>query len=107
MLRRPPTGHVLASAHDMGREHKIVSALQGNTVPVAEICGLCKDVSVNEAPFYVMRFVDGIVFNSIEDSQQFSMPDRASIADHVVEMNFENFDADPFGYKSAPPLEYN
>lgn len=86
VLRRPPLGHVLESAHDMGREHKIVSALQGNTVPVAEICGLCKDVSVNEAPFYVMRFVDGIVFNSIEDSQQFSMPDRASIADHVVEI---------------------
>jgi len=86
VLRRPPLGHVLESAHDMGREHKIVSALQGSAVPVAEICGLCKDVAVNEAPFYVMRFVEGIVFNGIEDAQQFSMGERAGIASHVVKI---------------------
>ena len=43
MLRRPPLGHVLATAHDMGREHKIISALGPTDVPVAPALGLCTD----------------------------------------------------------------
>jgi len=63
VLRRPPLGHVLESAHDMGREHKIVSALGPTDVPVAPVFGLCTDVSVNDAPFYVMGFVEGVVLH--------------------------------------------
>ncbi len=61
VLRRPPLGHVLASAHDMGREHRIISGLQGSAVPVAPALGYCDDPSVNGSPFYVMGFVDGYV----------------------------------------------
>ena len=61
VLRRPPTGHVLATAHDMSREHRIISALAPTNVPVAPVLGLCTDESVNGAPFYVMEFVDGLV----------------------------------------------
>jgi len=62
VLRRPPRGHVLATAHDMGREHRIISALAPTDVPVAPVVGLCTDVEVNDgAPFYVMDFVDGTV----------------------------------------------
>lgn len=61
VLRRPPLGHLLASAHDMGREHRIIAALTDTPVPVAPAAGLCTDVDVNGAPFYVMRFVDGLV----------------------------------------------
>lgn len=61
VLRRPPLGHVLASAHDMGREHRIISGLQRSAVPVAPALGFCDDPSVNGAPFYVMGFVDGFV----------------------------------------------
>ena len=61
VLRRPPLGHVLASAHDMGREHRIISGLQQSAVPVAPALGFCDDVEVNGAPFYVMGFVDGFV----------------------------------------------
>ena len=61
VLRRPPLGHVLATAHDMGREHRIISALAPTDVPVAPVVGLCTDESVNDAPFYVMDFVDGLV----------------------------------------------
>jgi len=64
VLRRPPTGHVLASAHDMAREHRIMSALQDTAVPVPPVVGLCQDDAVNGADFYVMDFVEGkIVFN--------------------------------------------
>lgn len=61
VLRRPPLGHRLASAHDMGREHRIIRGLQSSDVPVAPALGFCDDPSVNDAPFYVMGFVDGHV----------------------------------------------
>ncbi|MEE9278625.1 MAG: phosphotransferase family protein [Myxococcota bacterium] len=61
VLRRPPLGGVLESAHDMGREHKIVSALGPTDVPVPPILGLCTDTSINDASFYVMEFVPGVV----------------------------------------------
>ena len=61
VLRRPPLGHVLASAHDMGREHRIISGLQSSAVPVAPALGFCDDPVVNDSPFYVMGFVDGHV----------------------------------------------
>lgn len=61
VLRRPPLGHRLASAHDMSREHRIIAGLASSNVPVAPALGLCTDESVNELPFYVMSFVDGHV----------------------------------------------
>jgi len=61
VLRRPPTGSVLATAHDMGREHRIIAALAPTDVPVAPVVGLCTDTEVNGAPFYVMGFVPGLV----------------------------------------------
>jgi aminoglycoside phosphotransferase (APT) family kinase protein len=64
VLRRPPISHVLATAHDMSREHRIISALAGSDVPVPTTLGLCTDESVNERPFYVMDFVDGHILRT-------------------------------------------
>ena len=64
VLRRPPLGHVLATAHDMGREYKIIHALQDTEIPVAPSLGMCADESVNGAPFYVMGLVPGVVLDS-------------------------------------------
>ena len=61
VLRRPPISHVLPSAHDMGREHRIISALRPTPVPVPAALGYCADEAVNGRPFYVMDFVDGYV----------------------------------------------
>ena len=61
VLRRPPTSHVLPTAHDMAREHRVITALGPTAVPVARTLGLCLDPSVNGAPFYVMEFVNGNV----------------------------------------------
>ena len=68
VLRRPPLGHRLASAHDMRREHRIIAGLAGTDVPVAPALGLCEDESVNELPFYVMKFVDGHVVRDRESA---------------------------------------
>ena len=59
VLRRPPVSHVLPTAHDMAREHRIISALGPTDVPVAPALGFCADETVNQRPFYVMAFVDG------------------------------------------------
>ena len=56
ILRRPPTGHILASAHDMGREHKIISALGPSNVPVPGIVGMCVDEIVTGAPFFAVSY---------------------------------------------------
>lgn len=61
VLRRPPLGHVLPTAHDMEREHRILSALHETPVPVPGVAGLCVDPAVNGAPFYVMQKVEGHV----------------------------------------------
>jgi aminoglycoside phosphotransferase (APT) family kinase protein len=59
ILRRPPLGHVLATAHDMAREFRIMRALQGTDVPVPRMYALCEDASLIGAPFFVMEFVGG------------------------------------------------
>jgi aminoglycoside phosphotransferase (APT) family kinase protein len=69
VLRRPPLGHVLATAHDMGREHRIISALGPTDVPVAPALGLCTDDDVNGAPFYVMGFVEGHVLRDAKSAE--------------------------------------
>ncbi|MGI5218868.1 phosphotransferase family protein [Nocardia sp. CA-290969] len=61
VLRRPPTGHVLASAHDVVREFRILDLLAGGPVPVPPVLGCCTDHAVTGADFYVMEHVDGVV----------------------------------------------
>src|SRR5919106_7096981 len=76
-LRRPPLGKRLTSAHDMGREHRIVSALRDTEVPVAPVVGFCADESVNGAPFYVMDYVEGPVLRTQQEAEeQFSESER-------------------------------
>jgi aminoglycoside phosphotransferase (APT) family kinase protein len=70
-LRRPPLGRRLGSAHDMGREFKVVSALGPTKVPVAPAIGLCEDEGINEAPFYVMEFVEGPVLRGLAEAEEF------------------------------------
>jgi aminoglycoside phosphotransferase (APT) family kinase protein len=64
VLRRPPLGHVLPTAHDMVREFRVLAALAGTGVPVARPIALCTDTAVNDAPFYVMEHVAGVVLES-------------------------------------------
>jgi aminoglycoside phosphotransferase (APT) family kinase protein len=74
-LRRPPMGKTLSSAHDMAREHRVVSALGTTDVPVAPVAGLCEDEAVNGAPFYVMDFVRGPVLRGVAEAEA-SFPDE-------------------------------
>jgi aminoglycoside phosphotransferase (APT) family kinase protein len=75
-LRRPPLGKRLGSAHDMGREFKVVSALGPTDVPVPPVAGVCEEESVNEAPFYVMEFIEGPILRGLAEAEA-SFPDEA------------------------------
>jgi aminoglycoside phosphotransferase (APT) family kinase protein len=75
VLRRPPLSHALASAHDMKREHHIISALRGSAVPVAPALGMCDDPLVNGAPFYVMEFVDGLIVRDQQSAARLVTPE--------------------------------
>jgi aminoglycoside phosphotransferase (APT) family kinase protein len=66
VLRRPPLRGLLASAHDMGREHRVQAALEPTDVPVAGQVAECTDDSVIGAPFYLMQCLDGIVYDDVE-----------------------------------------
>jgi aminoglycoside phosphotransferase (APT) family kinase protein len=63
VLRMPPKGPLLPSAHAVDREHRIMHALQDTGVPVPRMLALCTDADVIGRPFYVMTRVEGRVFN--------------------------------------------
>ena len=95
VLRRPPLGHVLESAHDMGREFRILRAIGQTDVPVPVAFGLCTDPAVNGAPFYVMSFVDGVVLQAPEDAEVLSAADRFRLAWQVVDILARLHSVDP------------
>ncbi|MEP7024126.1 MAG: phosphotransferase family protein [Actinomycetota bacterium] len=76
VLRRPPLGHVLPTAHDMAREYRVLTALTGTDIPVPGPAAFCADTEVIGAPFYLMQYVDGLVLRTREDGAQVS-PDQA------------------------------
>jgi aminoglycoside phosphotransferase (APT) family kinase protein len=67
VVRRPPLGHVLATAHDMAREYRVISALRGTDVPVPGTVLLCEDEDVLGAPFYVMEQVEGTPYRTSDE----------------------------------------
>jgi aminoglycoside phosphotransferase (APT) family kinase protein len=95
-LRRPPLGKRLASAHDMGREHRIISALAPTPVPVPPVVGLCEDESVNGAPFYVMRFVGGPILRVKREAEEaFDEAARRAVGERVVDTLVAIHEVDP------------
>ncbi len=98
-LRRPPLGPLLATAHDMSREHRIVSALTPTKVPVAPLVGLCEDLSVNDAPFYVMGFVDGIVLRDEASARAVTSQVRTRSCESMVDtlVTIHEVDVDSIG----------
>ena len=67
VVRRPPLGHVLPTAHDMTREFRVISGLRDTAVPVPEALLLCEDADVIGAQFYVMSFVEGTPYRTADE----------------------------------------
>lgn len=91
VVRRPPLGHVLATAHDMKREHRVISALHPTNVPVPRPVLLCEDEEVLGAPFYVMEFVEGTPYRTADQLAPLG-PERTraavlNLVDTLVELH--------------------
>jgi len=84
-LRRPPVTAVLATAHDMDREWRILGALFHHTeVPVPTPLAHCADPEVTGAPFYVMDFVDGRIVRTPADSADFTATEYVAATESLV-----------------------
>lgn len=86
VLRRPPLAHLLAGAHDMVREHRLLSSLEPTEVPTPPVVGLCTDHEVNGADFYVTDFVDGTVLRSLDDAETLTPEARGALSRRMVEV---------------------
>lgn len=85
VLRRPPLGHVLNTAHDMSREYRILTALAGSGVPVPQTIAQCDESGVLGAPFYLMEYVEGVVYRTDEQLAALPAVDACRLADALVD----------------------
>lgn len=79
VLRRPPLGDLLTSAHDVGREARILAALEDTDVPVPRILGRTDDTAVTGAPLVLMEHVDGLAVDRMSVAEQLSPQRRRDI----------------------------
>jgi len=86
VLRRPPLGHVLASAHDMSREYRVISALAETPVPVPEVYALCDDPTVIGAPFFVMEKMKGRAYRTSEELSQLGRDTTRELSVRLVDI---------------------
>ncbi|HET9729640.1 MAG TPA: phosphotransferase family protein [Acidimicrobiia bacterium] len=86
VLRRPPLGHVLPTAHDMGREFTVLRALAPTEVPVPTPYAFCDDDAVNDAPFYVMEKVNGTILRTPADLAALSRDDARRCSEALVDV---------------------
>jgi aminoglycoside phosphotransferase (APT) family kinase protein len=84
VLRRPPLGHVLPTAHDMSREFRVLTALHGTDVPVPAPLALCSEADVIGAPFYLMEYVPGVVLRTAQDGEQLTQDQGRGLSELVA-----------------------
>jgi aminoglycoside phosphotransferase (APT) family kinase protein len=105
VVRRPPLGHVLPSAHDMAREYRVISALSTIGFPVPRPLRLCTDTDVIGAPFYVMEYVDGVVLRGADGAAVDRVRARAcgeSLVDLLVSLHGVDHEAVGLGDFGRP-----
>ncbi len=87
ILRRPPLGHILPTAHDMGREYRVLSALHGSAVPVPRTLLLGTEDGPLQTPFYVMeRVVGHICRDELPPGYADTPADRAAIGRGLIDV---------------------
>ena len=94
VLRRPPRGAFLPTAHDVTREYRVLRALTSTPVRTPDAILLCEDLDVIGAPFFLMERVDGVV---IRESLPWGWnePARSAIGDELVDALVELHAIDP------------
>ena len=95
VVRRPPLGGVLATAHDVGREARVMHALANSAVPVPPVLHLCEDSDVIGAPFVVMSYVDGVVLRTAADMAEYGEAQLRSASQLLVDTLLELHQVEP------------
>ncbi|MBL0886418.1 phosphotransferase family protein [Myceligenerans indicum] len=98
VVRRPPLGHVLSSAHDMRREHRVISALETSTVPVPHAVDVVDDTETREVTgtvFLVMQHVSGSVLARPELNQDWTPGGLHGLSLHLAEVLADLHSVDP------------
>jgi aminoglycoside phosphotransferase (APT) family kinase protein len=85
IVRRPPLGELLPSAHDMSREYRALGGLATTSVPVPQVLRFCSDPQVLGQPFYAMAEVPGVVLRSAADTATLTAANRASSTQSFIE----------------------
>jgi aminoglycoside phosphotransferase (APT) family kinase protein len=97
VLRRPPVGNLLHSAHDVLREARILAALAPTEVPVPRIFGVAQTGEVGDGPLVLMEFVDGLVIGDVVASRTLPAPARhragIALAETLGQIHAVNLDA--------------
>jgi aminoglycoside phosphotransferase (APT) family kinase protein len=105
VLRRPPLGELPETAHDMGREYRVLSALANTPVRAPRVVLACLDPAVIGVPFYLMEVVDGVV---IRDAipPAFPPPTRRGLGfemiDALAELHLVDYEAAGLGSLGRP-----
>jgi len=109
VLRRPPLGPTLATAHDMVREYRVQAALADSVVPVPEMLLLCNDTEVLGAPFYLMQRRPGRAIRDLSATAW--RPNQvAGLADRMIDILADLHAIDPTSVGLADfgrPENYN
>ena len=99
VVRRPPLGEILASAHDVSREYRILTGLASAAARVPRTFALCTDTDVTGAPFYAMEHVDGLVLSRVETAELLAPAARAAVGRDLAATlaGFHALDVDELG----------
>ncbi len=95
IVRRPPLGQLLATAHDMAREYRVITALRDTSVPVPETFAMCTDPEVTGAPFYVMEMVAGTPYRQARELEPLGAERTRRISERVVDTLLALHEVDP------------
>jgi len=104
ILRRPPLGHVLATAHDMSREYRVMDALHTTGFPVPRMVLQEPDPGLIGAPFFVMEMVHGPVITNAAQARALPATVAADAATDLIDtlVLLHSIDYEPAGLVSLP-----
>lgn len=85
VLRRPPLGRAISTAHDMGREYRVMTALQHTEVPVPRTVHRCENIEVIGAPFYIMEYVEGATFRTRDQLESVGAKRARRISESMID----------------------
>ncbi len=107
VLRRPPLGHVLPTAHDMAREFRVLSGVAKVNYPAPKPIALCEDGSVNDYPFYVMEYREGVIIaeempEGYADTEERRTKISKALVKTLVELHAIDYDdGGPRGFRAT------